>query len=157
MPNCKILVWSRADITTVKSIAQNFNTCFLDKHSMASPVILHGMNSRICAKYAVGMWSKQFLDHILTRLIATRCKQPWISPYIRWLSHRKQCMYKSARSLQSPFYWQKYQLFKKRFKKNVVRLTQTMCQLQWMIMVMSIKNCGLSLKPRGRIMCCCST
>ena len=34
----KILVWSRADITTIKSIAQNFNTYFLEKHSMKSPV-----------------------------------------------------------------------------------------------------------------------
>ena len=36
-PKHKILAWSRADITTIKSIAQNFNTCFLEKHSMTSP------------------------------------------------------------------------------------------------------------------------
>ena len=38
MSKHKILVWSRADITTIKSIAQNFNTCFLEKDSMTSPV-----------------------------------------------------------------------------------------------------------------------
>ena len=39
MPKRKILAWSRADITTIKSIAQNFNTCFLEKHSITSPAI----------------------------------------------------------------------------------------------------------------------
>ena len=35
-----VLVWSRVDITAVKSLGQNFNTCFVEKHSMtcASPV-----------------------------------------------------------------------------------------------------------------------
>ena len=34
MSKRKILVWSIADITTIKSIGQHFNTCFLEKHSM---------------------------------------------------------------------------------------------------------------------------
>ena len=122
MSKRKILVWSRADITASISIGQNFNTCFLEKHSMTSPVnTLWDEFQDMC---------QRCLDFIPIRLIVTSRKQPWISPYIRWLSRRKQRMYNSARSSQSPFYWQKYQLLKKRFKKNAVRLIRSMYQLQ---------------------------
>ena len=76
------------------------DTCFLEKHFMTSPVnTLWDEFKDMCQRY---------LDHITTRLIATRCKQPWISPYIQRLSRRKQLLYNFARSSQCPFYWQKY-------------------------------------------------
>ena len=93
-------------------------TYFLEKNSMIIPVnTLWDEFKDVC---------QRCLDLIPTRLIATSCKQPWIFLYIRWLSHRKQHMYNSARSSQSPFYWQKYQLLKKEIQKNVVRLPQIM-------------------------------
>ena len=52
MPKHKILVWSRADINTIKSIARNFNTCLLEKHSMTNPVnILWDEFIDICQRY----------------------------------------------------------------------------------------------------------
>ena len=96
MPKRKILVWSRADTITIKSIAQNFNSYFLEKHSITSPVnTLWDEFKDMCHRC---------LDHIPTRLTTTRCKQPWISSYIRRLSRRKQRMYNLARSSQSPFH-----------------------------------------------------
>ena len=72
MSKRKILVLSRAGITTIKSIALNFNTCFLKKqHSMTSPVnTLWDEFQDMC---------QRCLDLIPTRLIATSCKKPWNS------------------------------------------------------------------------------
>ena len=121
MSKHKILVWFGADITTIKSIALNFNTCFLEKHSMTSPVnTLWDEFKDMC---------QRCLDLIPTRLIATSHRQPWISPYIGRLSRRKQRMYNSARSSQISILLAKISIVKKRFKKNVVRLIQIMYQL----------------------------
>ena len=74
MSKRKILIWSRADITTIKSIVQNFNTCFVEKNSMTSPVYTLRDDFKDMCQRCLGI--------IPTRLIATSCKQPWISPYI---------------------------------------------------------------------------
>ena len=143
MSKCKILVWSGADITTIKSIPLNFNTCFLEKHSMTSPVnTLWDEFKDMC---------QRCLDLIPSRLIATSHRQPWISPNIRQLSHRKQGMYNSARSSQSPFYWQKYQLLKKEIQKECRKAYTNYVSILVNDNGHVNKSYELSLKARGRI------
>jgi len=109
-PKRKILIWSGANITTIKSIAQDFNSSFLEKYSVSTPVnILWNDFKTMCLSC---------LDHVPTRSNTNRCKQPWVSSHIRQLSRRKQRMYNLARSSQSPLNWQKYHQLKKETQKE---------------------------------------
>ena len=96
MSKCKILVWSGADITTIKSIALNFNTCFLKKHSMTSPVnTLRDEFQDMC---------QRCLDLILIlELIATSRKNlAFPLTFDGYSAENNVCT--TAKSSQSPFY-----------------------------------------------------
>ena len=111
MSKRKILVWSRADITTIKSIGRNFNTCFLEKHSMTSPVNTSWDEFQdMCQRWLDLKKTLDFPIHSTVILQKTTyvqlCKIITISILLAKIS-----------------------IVKKRFRKNVVRLIQIMYQL----------------------------
>ena len=48
------------------------------------------------------------MDSVLTKLISSKCKHPWINNYIKRLTRRKQLAYNQARRSNLPTDWSKY-------------------------------------------------